>query len=263
MNKKVLNWFLNSGSSYDSAFSAVMSRWTALGYTHPSAAVLTSLNTLVTDLKGYGVWTGFDALWVMMLNDASLVATTGAINYISPSNNQMTFPVAPSYTTSGIKGNATDQYALTNFNPSNGTNYTLNNASFGYYQYVGGSGTNYTFGHAAGSNDVMLNATSSAAAVRINSGNLAAGNPATNNIAEYYAVDRQDSTNVKVFNGTSVHSTTATSISRQNENFTILRAAFGYSSAGISMAFVGRSFSTTEHANIRTAILAHKSRLGL
>lgn len=262
MNKKLIEWWAG-GASYDSALTAVMARWTALGYTHPSSTVLTSLNTLITDLKAAGVYTGFDGLWVPMLNDAGLVSTTGAINYISPSANQWTFPVAPSYTTSGVKGNGTDQYVDTNLNPSTATNFTLNNASFGYYQYVGGTGTNYTIGHASGSNDVMLNATSSSTAVRISGGNLTAGNPATNNTAEYYAVDRQTSSDVKVYNGTSVHTTTATSTSRQNEDFTILRAAFGYSSAGISMVFVGRSFSTAEHANIRTAILAHKTRLGL
>lgn len=263
MNKKVLDWWIG-GAGYDSALSAVMARWTALGYTHPSGAVLTSLNTLITDLKAAGVYTGFDGLWVPMLNDAGLVDTTGAINYITPSANQWTFPVAPSYTTSGVKGNGTDQYVLMNFNPtSHGVNYTLNNGSFGYYQYVGGSGTNYTMGESTTSLMNMLNATSSAAAVRINSGNLAAGNPATNNVAEYYAVDRQDATNVKVYNGVSVHTTTAAATTRPNTSLFLLRGAFGYSSAGMGMAFIGRSFSQAEHAAIRTAILAHKTRLGL
>lgn len=258
MNKKLINWWAG-GPSYPN-LTAIMLRWTALGYTHPSPAVLSSLNTLIGDLIAAGVWTGFDAFWCMMLNNSGIVSTTGAINLRSLSANQMTFPVAPNYTASGIEGNASNMYALTNFNPiTHGVNYTLNAASRGLYKYKAGTATDYMEGHASSGADLITEAGSSTLQ-RING---TGGNMGDTRPIEYYAINRVDASNIFCMNGTAKIDIAAAASGVANENFTLLRAAFGYGSMGIGAYFIGRSFSEAEHLLIRTAMLAHKTRLGL
>lgn len=258
MNKKLIDWWIG-GASYDAAFQAVMSRWTALGYTHPSGAVLTSLNTLVTDLKAAGVWTGFDTFYVMMLNDSSLVSTTGAINYISPSANQMTFPVAPTYTTSGIKGNGSTQYASTNYNPSTqGVQFTRDSCSWGFWRYVDDTVSGY-YGGASTQNTFI--ASNSVGTHRINSGSPGASSAVKG--TGYAAIDRPNSSGFSLYNETTKIDRTAASAAIQNAAFLILQGLSTFTDAGLSMWYNGRSFSQSEHASIRTAFLGHKNRLGL
>lgn len=262
MDIKKKYWWLLSGASFDSDFNAVMARWTALGYTHPSSIVLSSLNQFILDLKTYGIWTGLDAIWVFMLNDSGIVATTGTINYKSPSANAITWPVAPTYTTSGFEGNGSTQYALTNFNPStHGSQYVLNSASRTLFKYSTGVPTDYLDGHVSSGNDAFTNGLSTGLC-RINSSNsLSAGVDTTG--TGYRSLNRIDSTNVSVYKDITKSDRTSTSVGIVNENFTISRSSFGYGSSGISFYAIGRSFSQTEHGNFRTAFLAHKTRLGL
>lgn len=257
MNKKILQWWQGSGASYPN-IQTVIDRWTALGYTAPSATVKASLNTLVGDLIGYGVWTGFDTFYVMMLNDASLVSTTGAINYISPSTNQMTFPVAPTYTTSGIKGNGTTQYASTNYNPATqGVNFTRDNCSWGFWRYVDDTIGGYYGG--ASTQNVFI-ASNGIGTHRINSGSPGASSAVKG--TGYAAISRPDSAGFSLYNETTKIDRTAASAAVQSAAFLILQS-LGFGDAGLSMWYNGRSFTQTEHANIRTAMLAHKTRLGL
>lgn len=259
MDNKKINWWWMGGSSYDSDFQTVMNRWAALGYTAPSATVITSLNQLILDLKSYGIWTGLDGFWVMMLNNASIVSTTGAINYKSPSSNQFTFPTTPTFTTSGIEGNGVDQYVLTNFNTSNGVQYTQNSASIGTYVYKARTiATSYLIGHVTSANDIM-SAAAGSSIQRING----TGPSTALNTLDYMAIDRPDASNVTVYRGTTANSGAAASSARVNENLTLLRSAFGFGDNGLSMLSIGRSFNATEHGNLRTAFLAHKTRLGL
>lgn len=260
MNKAKLNWWWN-GAGYDSAITAVMARWTALGYTHPSGAVLTSLNTLIGDLKTAGVYTGFDIFYVPMLGDDTLVQTTGAINYITPASYQITFPVAPTSTDSGFEGNGSSQYASTNFNPAtNGVNYTLNNCSRGLYKYKADGVNTSIDGQVGQTTNVLIDA-ASGTLNRINGNSVAAGVATT--ALDYIAINRDNSLTVSVYTGTTKQDRNATSISVPSAAFSILRSNFGYGGQGISMYYAGRAFSQAEHAAIRTAFLAHKSRLGL
>jgi len=258
MKKQVLDWWMGSGDPYPN-LTSVMARWTALGYTHPSGTVLTSLNTLVTDLKAAGVWTGFDTFYVMMLNDASLVSTTGAINYVSPSANQMTFPVAPTYTTSGIKGNGTTQYASTNYNPfSQGVNFTRDSCSWGFWRYVDDTVSGY-YGGASTQNTFI--ASNGIGTHRINSGSPGASSAVKG--TGYAAIDRGGAAGFSLYNETTKIDRTAASAAIQNAAFLILQGLSTFTDAGLSMWYNGRSFSQSEHASIRTAFLAHKTRLGL
>lgn len=263
MNKKLINYWWRSGESYDSDFAAVMARWTALGYTHPSSTVLTSLNQFVLDLKTYGIWTGLDALWVFMLNDSGLVATTGTINYKSPSANAITWPVAPTYATSGFEGNGTTQYALTNFNPStHGVQHTLNSSSRGALVYKAKTAAvSYLDGHVTSAFNVITGNTTGSTLQRVH-GNSVGPSVVFDNTG-YIAINRSGAANGEIYKETTRSTGTGASISLPNENYTILRSSSGYGDFGVGAYYLGRSFTQTEHGNFRTALLAHKTRLGL
>lgn len=231
----------------------------AASLTNPSETVKSSVNKLCLDLINYGVASGMDRCWNFMLNDSALVDGAGTISLFNSGETRLTFPVAPTYTASGFKGGSSS-YANTQFNPSTqGTNYTLNNASRGLYKYSAGTPTAYIDGHASSAvNAITEAASSSLQRINGNSGGVGDTRP-----LGYFALDRSDASNHIGYKETASSSATAASSSLVNENITILRAAFGYGDAGISFYYLGRSFSAAEHLNIRLAFLAHKTRLGL
>lgn len=230
-------------------------------YTAPASGVLSSVNKFIFDLMDYGVWTGFDGIWNFMLNDGTLIDTCGALNLAVPGSYQFTFPIAPTYTTSGIKGNGSTQYGDSNYNPtSNGVNYTLNDGARGIYVYSAGTVTDYYEGHSGSGNDILTNTTGSGLH-RINGGSM--GSAVNSTGTGYRAINRSASNAVQYYKDLTQTTDTAASSALANQTFTLLRSAFGYGAAGLSLYFIGRSFTQTEHANIRTAFLAHKTRLGL
>lgn len=228
------------------------------GYTEPSSAVKISIKKLLNDLREYGVYSGLDRFWCFMLNDANLVSTTATISMAKPEATKLTFPVAPTYTTSGFKGNGTSQYANTNFDIATGVNYTQNSASRFFYRYV--DATNGQYYEGAGTNNVFI-ASNASSLHRINGASQAVSTAVRG--TGYAAIDRADSSNFSIYNETTKFDRSAASATITTNNVVISNGPFGFGDAGISFYGVGRHFTQTEHANIRTALIAHKTRLGL
>lgn len=133
MNKKAINWFLDTGSSYTSEYQAVLDRATALGYTLPSTATKTAQNQLIVNLKSAGIWSLLDVFYVMMANDATL-GNFSLLNWVSPSSYALTATNSPTYAEGGYTGNGSNSYLPSSFNPStNGVNVTLNSASYFFW----------------------------------------------------------------------------------------------------------------------------------
>jgi hypothetical protein len=227
-----------------------------LAFTGLATATKKSINKYILDLRNYGVYDGFDRQWLWMLNDALMISTYGTVSIKNYDEARLTFPVAPTYATSGIKGNGSTQYAQGNFNAStDGVNYTLNNASVGTFVYDAGNNSHFMGGpsffvYITGSN------------CRLNSG----GFPTVNlNGVGYTAASRNAASGAGCLKA--YKETTETSLSESSSSIstqiTFLQVASNFSTAGESLGFIGRSFTQAEHANIRTAFLAHKTRLGL
>lgn len=234
-------------------------------YSLPSNAVKSSLNKVCIELNNGGYFSKFNRLWIFMLNDASLVNTTATVSLISPESNRFSFPVAPTYTVSGFKGNGTTQYGLTNFNPSldGGSNYTQNSASRILWKYTEGSVSDYLDGHVVSANNIMINTNGSFVIFRINAASSPASGANVTGVG-YRAIDRSSSTTFSVYSDlTQTNFTGVNSASLVNESLTVLRTIFGYGSSGISIYGTGQSFNSTDHSNIRSILLSHKTRLGL
>lgn len=122
--------WLESGSRTTPEYQAVLDRATALGYTAPSASVQLAQNQLVSDLKNAGIWTELDIFYVFTSGSNNFAR----INWISPSSNLCTLVNTPTWTDGvGFNGNGTTQYINTNWIPSDGPNFTQNDASLFAY----------------------------------------------------------------------------------------------------------------------------------
>lgn len=116
-----------------------------------------AINTLVIDLKGYGIWTKMKAIYPFVGGTAS----KHRFNLKTPTTNitdyYLTFVNGWTHSSSGITPNGTDAYANTNFNPiaisqslssthlsvyTTSTNST--GTSRGYLGSIGTDATNYT-----------------------------------------------------------------------------------------------------------------------
>ncbi len=98
-----------------------------------------AINTLVTDLKGYGIWTKMKALYPMVGGSA----TSHKFNLKDPRDLDVAFRLAFSvtgwtHTSTGAKPNGTTGYADTKLNPS--TNLTTNEGSLGFYSRTNNAG---------------------------------------------------------------------------------------------------------------------------
>jgi hypothetical protein len=109
----------------DADYQAVLDYATTQGYTLPSASQRLLQEQLLKDLKDAGIWSKLDTFAVF--------ATDGNSNFALIDWKRLTQYTAvnsPTFTTDGgFTGNGTSSYINTNFIPSNGPNYTLNNAS--------------------------------------------------------------------------------------------------------------------------------------
>lgn len=148
MNKKLIDWWIGSGSAYSSEYQAVLDRATTLGYTHPSSAQKSKHDTMVRLLKSDGTWAKLDALYIF-LNDGS--KEFGTLNWISPSANQVTIVGSMTWTSNaGFQGNGSSMYLNVGFNPATqGVQYTLNSSTF-FVQYSNDVGSDTLDGSLSG-----------------------------------------------------------------------------------------------------------------
>lgn len=128
-------------SAFDADYQAVLDRATLLGYTLPSSGQQTKQNDFVVALKAAGVWSLLDVMYVFATDGDRNYAK---INWKSPTTFFITEPVPPTFTANqGFKGNGTSQYMNTGWKAAtNGVNFTLSDASFGFHFNTTGSGRN-------------------------------------------------------------------------------------------------------------------------
>lgn len=128
MDKKFINFFLDSGDSVTAEYQAILDRATALGYTAPSAAQQVKQNTLVSALKAAGIWDLLDVFYIFATDGDANFAT---LNWKAPTLYKITQVNTPTFTADeGFNSNGTTQYLNTGWNPNtNGVNYVLNSAS--------------------------------------------------------------------------------------------------------------------------------------
>jgi hypothetical protein len=241
---------LNSGTTYyyrvrastdafDADYQAVLDYATTQGYTLPSAGQQTLQNQLVVDLKDGGIWSKLDTFGVFATDGDSDFAL---IDWIRLSD--YTAFNSPTFTTNqGFQGNGTSAYINTNYNAqSDGTNYTVNNASTGFWSELMTHDSRYIY---SGGSSNFRDISQTLFRQPMNDGD---NTNRTSPLGEFkYGHSDRSSSTVKNFYenatplGPYTQNTTAEAV-----NFLLLGLGSSYSSSKISLFYCGASFSAGE-----------------
>lgn len=239
------------------------------------AAVITdqtqanAVNTLVTDLKSYGLWTKMKAIYPFVGG----TATTHKWNLKDPRDldaaYRLAFSGAWTHSSTGALPNGANAYADSFLIPS--TALTLNNTSFGYYSRTNSSQSPSATEMAVGSSGTQLmylrtkNSSGNAEGYSYNT------NPATvanANSQGLYNVSRISDSSLKLYkNGSSIASLLTTQTGTLPSNKFYLGAVNysgtvgEYSNKESAFAYIGDGFSDTEAANLYTAVQKYQTSL--
>ena len=228
--------YVNSNSLvvYDSDYKAVLDYATTQGYTLPSVSQRLKQSILLSSLKTAGVWSKLDTF--------ANFATDGSSNFALidwKRLSQYTAVNSPTFTTNmGFKGNGTSSYIDTNFIPSNGVNYQLNNAGRFYFSDQRVAGIFYE-GNIDGTNETVNTSTSMSNRINQGSNQLNLGVPF--DFDGYHAINRTSSTNVELFANTTQYSRTANSFIRPSVSQFILRRGNSYGNMNFKFYAMGAS----------------------
>jgi hypothetical protein len=241
---------------------------TAAGITNPTQQ--TAINTLVVDLKGYGIWTKMKALYPFVGGTAS----AHKFNLKDPRDLDAAFRLVFSggwtHSSNGALPNGTNAYGDTKLIPN--TVLSQNSMNISFYSRTNSTGNYFDIGAANSSYP-------SAGGVAIvtkwsdnNSYTNAFGNTENNgsifaNTQGLFILKREISTSVQVFRNntlgrsySSVSTTPTTNsifISAFNQN-----GAINYSNREISFATIGDGLTNTQASNLYTAVQAFQTTLG-
>jgi hypothetical protein len=248
-------------AGYCAEVQLVIDRANTEGFTLPSAATLTAMCTLIASMKTSGFWALQDVIFNMAYNDVNC-ANFSRINIKKPSDTLADRVGGLTYTAYGDKGNASDAYWNTNWNPSTyGGNYTLNNAGRGVVifseitgssRWIDGTSSNVNgFQNINGLNH------------RINQG---ISNVPTNTDLSgtgLKSINRDDATNLRLYNKATELNMAVASTSIFNSNQYIMRTSSTYKDLGLSIYFAGGSDSQAITQQFRTDYNAYLVSIGL
>jgi len=235
------------GLAYETEYTAVLDRATALGYSLPSESVRTKQNTLLASLKSTGVWAKLDVFYVFAQDGGSAF---GTLNWKNPNANQSTLVNSPTFVSNGgLMGNGTSSYIDTNYNPTTqGVQYGLNNASIYFFPHAINAGN---FSGAVTTENRMGRGTSFNQ--RINAGGLTLATAfdytATINAK---SIHRTNSTSIDLYNGSTSENRALNSVNVPNTNLFIMRSTSIYGSHTCAAYAVGAQLTAENTSFINT-----------
>lgn len=223
------------------------------GYSIPTN--LEKINNLIKEMKLGGVWELFDFFYFFD-NDGD--NNFRSINWIKPSGIIGTVKGGLIRENKGFKGNGTNGYFETNFNPTIGNNkYKLDDAHRGVLQYsqpdnlevipniIDGIGSLPT-------HNTLFNL--NIAAQKINQGTVDLRTSVNMRGNFLKVINRTSSSDVDLINNGSQVKLKSNSIALEGHSQTIFSRGNGYSQLGISAHFMGKSMSLEKYNNLKIAL---------
>ena len=218
-----------------------------------------AINTLVTDLKGYSIWTKFKAIYPIVGGTAS----SHAVNLKTPGTFNLTYATGVTHSSTGMVGNGMTGLADTQLPPLG--NLTQNSTSYSFYSRTNTNTATIEMGVDQFTNLVEIR-TAGVTYHRVN------GNPivqhADANSLGFYTANR---TAVNVLNawknGVKLATATGASGGLSTGNIFILALNTGsgtgalYSTKQCAFASIGDGLSDTDAANFYTAVQAYQTTL--
>jgi len=248
-----------------SFFSRVINAGGSLSIIEQSA-----VNTLVIDLKAYGIWDRMKAIYPMIGGGASdpVKAAAACAQNLKSSNFTGVFNGGWTFASTGVTPNGTTGFFDTFFIPS--VEFTSPNASFGIYSRTSGSQLKEDFGRYINNNSAIIAYISYNSEIIpwVGGNGFIRGNYGTKNGAGLYNFQRINSTTLNVFENTVkvVNATqTFTGWPNQSLPFGAYFVSSGFWGSAVrenAFAFIGDSLTDTEAANFYTAVQRFQTTLG-
>jgi hypothetical protein len=262
----IINPYVFGGPALDPDAAAFL---TAAAITDPT--ITSAINTLVLDMKGYGIWTKMKAIYPFVGGTAS----THKWNLKDPQDTNAAFRLVFNggwtHTSNGVQANGTNGYADTFFNPN--TQFSVNdNVHLSLYSRLNNSGTDADLG-------VFTGSVPTESAIYIYRQLLGNISLTSQNSATYLTFTDTDSigmytstrigTSVKYFkNNILKNSMTNAATSRANFNYYLSTMnsdgspnAGLYSNKQFAFASIGDGLTDTEAGNFYTAVQAFNTTL--
>ena len=224
-----------------------------------------AINNLVTDLKGYGIWTKMKAIYPFVGG----TATTHKWNLKDPRDLdaafRLVFTGGSTHSSTGWLPNGTNGYADTFYTPS--TSGQLNSAHLSYYSRSTTGATLALIGCNNGGAPIYRNVLGiTATGVALNT-TTTTSSYAPASSAGFHMVKRETSTEIKlVYNGVAASAVSMATDGRPNVAMVIGARRSGasitnFSALQCAFASIGDGLTDTEAANFYTAVQAYQTTL--
>ena len=227
-----------------------------------------AITTLVSQLKGYGIWTKMKAIYPFVGGTAS----SHKFNLKDPRDLDAAFRLVFNggwtHSSTGAKPNGTTAYANTKFNPQ--SSLTLNSEHLSYYSRTTSNGTEVEIGAESGVPYSLIEIrTAGTTYTQIQGGGYLTYSDSDSK--GLYVANRNASTNQNMWkDGVKLATGTGTPPGLVNQNIYI--GAFNnptyapfinyYSTKESAFASIGDGLTDTEAANFYTAVQAYQTTLG-
>jgi hypothetical protein len=223
-----------------------------------------AINTLVLDLKNYGIWTKMKAIYPFCGGTASSHKWNLKDARDLDAAFRLVFTGGWTHSSNGALPNGTNGYADTFYTPS--TSGQLNSAHLSYYSRSTTGVTLALIGCNNGGAPVYRHVLGiSATAVALNTTTTTSYTPASS--AGFHMVKRETSTEIKlVYNGVAASPVSMTTDGRPNVAMVIGARRSGasitnFSALQCAFASIGDGLTDTEAANLYTAVQAYQTTL--
>ena len=238
---------------------------TAASITNPTQQ--SAINTLVTDLKGYGIWTKMKALYPFVGGTAA----SHKFNLKNPLDTDAAFRLmfngGWTHSANGAQPNGTNAYADTKLNDN--TEMTLNNAHLSIYSRTNSDGLFCDIGvtNSGATESNIFSKYLNVFYPRIQDSNSGIANSVSS--LGMFVSNRVNSTRIRAFqNGTLKLITSNSTGVKVNRNYYLSAMSSAasnaslYSNRQLALASIGDSLTDTEAANFYTAVQAFQTTLG-
>ena len=230
---------------------------TAASITDPTQQ--SAINTLVVDLKGYSIWTKFQAIYPVVGG----VASSHAVNLKTPGTYNLSFTTGWTHSSTGMTPNGTSAYADTGLNDN--TVLSLNNSHLSFYSRTNVDGLYCDIGvFDAGpvSAFTILSRYLDGFRGQAHDANSGISNTDSRGL---FLTNRVNSTQARNFINSTLKLVTVNSISKISYNISIGARNRGfydfYSPRQCAFASIGEGLTDTDAANFYTAVQAFQTTL--
>ena len=230
--------------------------------------VTNAINTLVTDLKGYGIWNKMYLSYPFVGGTAS----THKVNLINTGSYELFFTGSWTHNSNGITGNGTNTFTTSSFFYQDVTNFA-GNGSIGVYSRTNSLG-GYDYGRGGGGTQYAI-------MIRYTNGLYYAGLPvgggatvSNNNSTGSYSISRGGPPNTNdtlaYKNGISVYAANAgggaaatgqPSIGAARET-NLPAGAEDFTTRNYAWAFIGKGLTNQNHVDLNTSVVKFQTTLG-